>query len=217
MPPIDLQKVRIYGGHFTYDDRQTDLFTEIQGFFVRLDGSLAGGANTLDFETGCSSLLFSSPAYTLKNDLSLRLKSRLVLAEHYNSITLKDAELKVNNLPFTADGAIRHFPEDQRTRIDMDMGLKISDMNDLLKFIPDAYFQNRDKTLAEGSILMEGSIHGLLGDSIIPNVNLCCKIENGSYHIKDIKQGIDTLEMDLDIHLNGPFPDLPSSHSNNSR
>lgn len=130
LPPIDLQKVRIYGGHFTYDDRQTDLFTEIGGFFVRLDGSLAGGANTLDFETGCSSLLFSNPTYTLKNDLSLRLKSRLVLAEHYNSITLKDAELMVNNLPFTADGAIRHFPEDQRTHIDMDMGLKISDMNE---------------------------------------------------------------------------------------
>ena len=89
----------------------------------------------------------------------------------------------------------------------MDMGLKISDMNDLLKFIPDAYFQNRDKIQAEGSILMEGSIHGFLGDSIVPNANLCCKIENGSYHIKDIKQGIDTLEMDLDIHLNGPFPD----------
>ncbi len=113
----------------------------------------------------------------------------------------------VNNLPFTADGAIRRFPEDRRTRIDMDMGLKISDMNDLLKFLPDAYFQNRDKTLAEGSILVEGSIHGFLEDSIMPNVNLCCKIENGSYHIKDIKQGIDMLEMDLDIHLNGPFPD----------
>lgn len=80
-------------------------------------------------------------------------------------------------------------------------------MNDLLKFLPDAYFQNRDKTLAEGSILVEGSIHGFLEDSIMPNVNLCCKIENGSYHIKDIKQGIDMLEMDLDIHLNGPFPD----------
>ena len=129
LPPIDLQKVRIYGGHFTYDDRQADLFTEMQGFFVRLDGSLAGGANTLDLEMGCSSLLFSNPTYTLKNDLSLHLKSRLVLAEHYNSTTLKDAELKVNNLPFTADGTIRHFPENRHTRIDMDMGLKISDMN----------------------------------------------------------------------------------------
>ena len=74
-----------------------------------------------------------------------------MLAEHYNSTTLKDAELKVNNLPFTADGTIRHFPENRHTRIDMDMGLKISDMNDLLKFIPDAYFQNRDKIQAEGS------------------------------------------------------------------
>lgn len=207
LPPIDLQRVRIYGGHFTYDNRQTDLFAELQGFFVRLDGSLAGGTNTLDFETGCSSLLFRNPTYTLKNDLSLRLKSRLILADHYQSITLKEAELKVNNLPFTADGSIRHFPEDNQARIDMDMDLKISDMNDLLKFIPDAYFQNRDRTVAEGSILLEGSIHGFLGDSIIPNVNLCFKIENGSYHIKDIKQGIDTLEMDLDLNLNGLHPD----------
>lgn len=207
LPPIDLQRVRIRGGHFTYDDRQTDLFAEVNGFFMRLDGSLTGGANTLDFETGCSSILFSNPAYTLKNDLALRLKSRLILADHYNSIMLKDAELLVNNLPFTADGAIRNFPEDRRTRIDMDMGLKISDMNDLLKFIPDAYFQNRDKILAEGSIIMEGNIHGFLADSIMPNINLCCKIENGSYHVKDVKQGIDTLAMDLDIHLNGPHPD----------
>ena len=36
-----------------------------------LNGSLAGGANTLDLEMGCSSLLFSNPTYTLKNDLSL--------------------------------------------------------------------------------------------------------------------------------------------------
>lgn len=207
LPPIDLQKVRIHGGHFTYDDRQTDLYTELHGFFVRLDGSLAGGANTLDFETGCSSILFSNPTYTLKNDLALRLKSRLVLADQYNSITLKDAELLVNNLPFTADGAIRNYPEDRRTRVDMEMGLKISDMNDLLKFIPDAYFQNRDNTLAEGSIIVEGSIHGFLGDSIMPNVSLCCKIENGSYHLKDVKQGIDTLSMNLDIHLNGSYPD----------
>ena len=137
------------GGHFTYDDRQADLFTEMQASSYALTVHWQGGANTLDLEMGCSSLLFSNPTYTLKNDLSLRLKSRLVLAEHYNSITLKDAELKVNNLPFTADGAIRHFPENRHTRIDMDMGLKISDMNDLLKFIPDAYFQNRDKIQAE--------------------------------------------------------------------
>ena len=45
----------------------------------------------------------------------------------------------------------------KQTKIDMEVGLKIYDMNDLLKFIPDAYFQNRDKTLAKGATIMEGT------------------------------------------------------------
>lgn len=207
LPPIDLQKVRITNGRFTYDDRQGDLFAEINGFFLNLDGSLTNGENKLDIETGSTSILFSSPTYTLENKLALKLKSQLLLSDNFNTVTLNNAELLVNNLPFTADGSISSLPLLKQTRIDMEVGLKISDMNDLLHFIPDAYFQNRDKTLAKGSIIMEGNIHGFLGDSIAPSVNLCCKIENGSYHMKGLKQGIDTLQMDMDLHLNGLYPD----------
>ena len=207
LPPIDLQKVRIHDGRFTYDDRHAGIFTQIQGFFLNIDGSLTNGGNTLDVETGTSSILFNSPTYTLENNLALELKSRILLANDYRSVTLKDARVLVNNLPFTADGSIRQIPETRRSHIDMKMGLQISDMNDLLKFIPDAYFQDRDKTLAKGSILIEGNIDGFIGDSLLPDVNLCCKIENGSYYMKGIKQGIDTLRMDLDIHLNGLYPD----------
>ncbi|WP_347396438.1 AsmA-like C-terminal region-containing protein [Parabacteroides leei] len=207
LPPIDLQKVRITNGRFTYDDRQGDLFAEINGFFLSLDGSLTTGGNKLDVETGCTSILFSSPTYTLANKLALKLKSQLLLSDNYNTVTLNNAELLVNNLPFTADGSVSSLPFLKQTRIDMEVGLKISDMNDLLHFIPDAYFQNRDKTVAKGSIIMEGNIHGFLGDSIVPSVNLCCKIENGSDHMKGVKQGIDTLQMDMDLHLNGMYPD----------
>lgn len=207
LPPLDLQKVRITNGHFTYDDQQTNLYTVVDGFFLRLDGSLTNGKNKLDVETGISSLLFRNPTYTLTNKLALKLKGQLLLADNYNSITLKNTELLINNLPFTADGSIYNRPEEKKTRIDMEVGMKISDMNDLLRFIPDAYFRNRDQTLAAGSILVEGSIHGDLGDSIVPNINLCCRIEKGSYHIKGMKQGIDTLEMDLDLNLNGLHPD----------
>ena len=207
LPPIDLQKVRITNGRFTYDDREADLFAEINGFFLNLDGSLTDGKNKLDIETGSTSILFSSPTYTLENKLALKLKSQLLLSDNFNTITLNDAELLVNNLPFTANGSVSSLPPLKQTKIDMEVGLKISDMNDLLKFIPDAYFQNRDKTLAKGAIIMEGNIHGYLGDSIVPSVNLCCKIENGSYHVKGLKQGIDTIQMDMDLHLNGMYPD----------
>ena len=207
LPKIDLQQVHITNGHFVYDDRQQDLYTAIDGFFLHIDGLLTQRGNKLDVETGSSSIVFRSPSYSLANKLALRFKGRLLLADGLHRIGLRDAELLVNNLPFTADGFMVPATEDNPSRIDMTFGLKVSDMNDLLHFIPDEYFKDRDKTLAEGRIILEGDIRGELGDSIVPTVNLCCKIEDGSYHVKGIEQGIDTLRMDVDLHLNGAYPD----------
>lgn len=207
LPPIDLQKVDIRNGHFIYNDRKEDLYTEIDGFSLRIDGSLTYGENKLDLEAAVSSLLFRSPSYTLKNKLSLGLKGRVLLNRPARSLTLEGTELRLNNLPFTADGSIGISPLTGRTNVDMKMGLSVSDMNDLLRFIPDAYFRDREQMIARGRILLEGSIRGELGDSLVPSVDLCCRIEEGSYHIKGIPQGIDTLQMDLDLHLNGPHPD----------
>ena len=207
LPKIDLQQVYITNGHFVYDDRQQDLYTAIDGFFLHIDGLLTQRGNKLDVETGSSSIVFRSPSYSLANKLALRFKGRLLLADGLRRIGLRDAELLVNNLPFTADGFMVPATEDNPSRIDMTFGLKVSDMNDLLHFIPDEYFKDRDKTLAEGRIILEGDIRGELGDSIVPTVNLCCKIEDGSYHVKGIEQGIDTLRMDMDLHLNGAYPD----------
>ena len=207
LPKIDLQQVHITNGHFVYDDRQQDLYTAIDGFFLHIDGLLTQRGNKLDVETGSSSIVFRSPSYSLANKLALRFRGRLLLADGLRRIGLRDAELLVNNLPFTADGFMVPATEDNPSRIDMTFGLKVSDMNDLLHFIPDEYFKDRDKTLAEGRIILEGDIRGELGDSIVPTVNLCCKIEDGSYHVKGIEQGIDTLRMDMDLHLNGAYPD----------
>lgn len=207
LPKIDLQQVHITNGHFVYDDRQQDLYTAIDGFFLHIDGLLTQRGNKLDVETGSSSIVFRSPSYSLANKLALRFKGRLLLADGLRRIGLRDAELLVNNLPFTADGFMVPATEDNPSRIDMTFGLKVSDMNDLLHFIPDEYFKDRDKTLAEGRIILDGDIRGELGDSIVPTVNLCCKIEDGSYHVKGIEQGIDTLRMDVDLHLNGAYPD----------
>ena len=210
LPPIDLQRVNITNGHFTYKNQQQDLYTEVDGFFMHIDGSLRNGENKLDLKTGLSSLRFKSPSYSLSNNLSLQLKSRLLLANQYQKITLQGAELMLNKLPFKADGSITTLPEQEKTAIDLAFDLNVSDLNDLLHFIPDTYFKNRDKTIVQGKVMLEGTIQGELGDSIVPSVNLCCKIEDGAYHIEGMKQGIDTLQMDVDLHLNGAFPDSSS-------
>ena len=79
LPPIDLKKVRIKSGRLVYDDRQQDLYTEVNGFYLNLKGSFANqdSENGVRLETGSSSILFDSPAYTLSNHLRMDFKSEL--------------------------------------------------------------------------------------------------------------------------------------------
>lgn len=211
LPPFDLQEVHIENGHFIYHDNPSDSYAEIDGFFLRLKGSLTReGGNTFKVETGSSSILFESPLYTLSNNLALHLKSNMELKDNFQTFILHDAEMMINQLPFTADGTITSLPETKSLGINMEMALTVSDMNDLLPFVPETYFKDFNSLQANGSVLLEGTVQGMLGDSIIPTLNLCCKIENGSLFMKDVKQGIESLEMDMDLHINGE--DLHASY-----
>lgn len=209
LPPIDLKKVRIKSGRLVYDDRQQDLYTEVNGFYLNLKGSFANQnrRNGVRLETGSSSILFDSPAYTLSNHLRLDFKSDVNWSYMMREITLEEAELRVNDLPFKASGSIKRRDEGQPSLVDLGFNLSILDLNDILRFIPDQYLKNRDKMTATGSILLEGKIQGEVGDSVVPSLDLCCKIDNGSYHVEGVQQGIDSLRMDVDLALNGPCPD----------
>lgn len=209
LPPIDLKKVRIKSGRMVYDDRQQDLYTEVNGFYLNLRGSFANRAreNGVRLETGTSSVLFDSPAYTLTNHLRMDFKSELSWTYMMREITLKDAELRVNDLPFKASGSIKRREAGQPSLVDLGFKLNILDLNEILHFIPEQYLKNRDKMAATGSILLEGKIQGEVGDSVVPSLDLCCKIDNGSYHVEGVQQGIDSLRMDVDLAFNGPCPD----------
>lgn len=209
LPPIDLKKVRIKSGRLVYDDRQQDLYTEVNGFYLNLKGSFANqdSENGVRLETGSSSILFDSPAYTLSNHLRMDFKSELSWTYMMREITLKDAELRVNDLPFKASGSIKRREAGQPSLVDLGFNLNILDLNEILHFIPEQYLKNRDKMAATGSILLEGKIQGEVGDSVVPSLDLCCKIDNGSYHVEGVQQGIDSLRMDVDLTFNGPCPD----------
>lgn len=208
LPPFDLQKVKIDGGHFIYDDRQGETYAEVKGFFLRLAGSLIQEGNKFDIETGSSSILYQSPSYTLKNEMSLRLKSKLELKDNFNVITLDNAEMYANNIPFRADGSVTNIPDRKCLALNLEFGLEASDMNDLLQFIPESYFKDMKALQAKGSISLKGKVTGELAEDLMPTVSLCCIVDGGSFHMKDVRQGIDSLNMDMDLYLDGTNPNV---------
>ncbi|MDR1556739.1 MAG: AsmA family protein [Tannerellaceae bacterium] len=207
-PVIDVRRIRIEDGHLRYKDDAAGIFTEIEGFSLRLTGSLLKeGGNTFEVETESSAFTIESPLYSIRNKLSLQLKSTIELRDNFNTVTLHNAEMRINDIPFAADGSVTNLPETKSLGINLEASLKASDLNEILSLIPDTYFTNRDDIQATGAITVQGQMLGELGDSVIPTIDLCCIVEEGSLFMKDVRQGIEIFDMDIDLHIDGAYPE----------
>lgn len=211
LPYIDVQRVRIIDGSLTYDNRQSSLFTHLNGFYFMVDGARTDSAAIVDIKTGWKKFLFQSPAYTLENDLELNLKSKVKLEGQ--SLYLSDTEMLINKLPFTLNGKIYADKEKKSLQTDLEYGLNIPDLNTLFAFIPSAYLKKDKDTQITGSIQLTGKIQGELGDSTYPVLTACCVLENGSLYGKSKENGIDSLALDIDLlldmaHSDSSFIDL---------
>lgn len=207
LPVIEINRIDISDAEFTFKDQRKNIYCRIGGYSFISNGSLVKGATSFDIQSRSSSILFESQDYTLTNHMSLALTTRLIFSNNYNTVSLSNATLKINNLPFTANGSVSASPDGESMLFDLDMGLKASDLNDLIQFIPDAYLKNRDKIQAKGEVILEGSIRGTFDKRQYPSVTLCCKINKGSYHQKGSKSGIDTLSLDVDFLMDGIRPE----------
>lgn len=212
-PPIRIHHARIIDGTLTYDDRQTNLYTHLDGFYFIADCSSQADADLLDIKTGWKAFFFESPDYTLENELALNLKSKLTLSDSYRRISITDTEILVNRLPFTLTGTLFGNKEQNRLEMDLEYGLDVPDLNTLLAFVPQAYLKRDDQTKITGTVQVKGTLRGNLGDSIYPVLTACCVLENGSLQGQKKESGIDSLAWDMDMvfdrtHSDSSFVDL---------
>lgn len=200
--PVEIGRIRIIDGTLTYDDRQTGLYTHLEGFYFSSDGSFAAPGHTRNLETGWKSLLFESPEYTLENKLEFGLKSRIRFSDGFRRIDLSETEMQVNRLPFTLNGSVRADSARKCLDLDLDYGLNVPDLNTLLAFLPSAYLKKDRETKITGAVRLNGTVRGALGENIYPVISACCILENGSLQGASKESGIDSLALDVDLLLN---------------
>ena len=207
LPAVDVRDIRVQDGRLRYRDEEAGIFVEVGGFSLHLTGSLLEeGGNTFEVETACAAFSLESPLYAIRNKLVLQLKSSVELRDNFNTLTLHNAEMRINDIPFTADGSVTSLPDGKSLGINLETSLKASDLNELLPLVPEAYLANRNEIKAAGAVAVQGRMLGELGDSVIPTIDLYCTVGNGSLFIKDLSQGIEAFDLDMNLHIDGDAP-----------
>ncbi|MCC8087948.1 MAG: AsmA family protein [Rikenellaceae bacterium] len=203
VPVVDLQRIRIKNGHFIYEDRASNLYAETSGFHLLMRNKLTRGNLNTEIKTGFETLVYDSPAYTLDQELSMQFESIIDLS--HGKIEFEDAKMTINDIPFHADGRLEKLNDNFHVDITFDMGA--DNLADILAFAPDEYFQDRRKITAKGVFALQGRINGMIGDSIQPDIRLGCVIDNGALIVKGSDYGIERLNADMNLYLNGRHPD----------
>jgi hypothetical protein len=203
--PISVQRVRIREGYARYEDFADGLFAEMEDISLRCgDGLSQAGGGSLRVEAGTKVKAFDNGAYALEKPLALQLAGEIAWTDDFGQWTFRNGELRAGKLPFAWEGSLV-TEEGGGQRFDVRAALKASHLADLLEWAPPV--MRIDEWEAAGEVCLEADIRGTLGDSVMPAIDLVCRLTDGSLSKKGLKQGIDSLSLDASVHINGLAPD----------
>lgn len=197
---IVLRSLRIKDADIVFNDRSNDVYARVLGVNTRLKmgAGVRGAGADLDFT--CRDLLFWQQGDLLMRRTALSLKTTVGYNADSMKVVLRNADLGVNDLHLSLNGTLRGDTVRRATDIDLSFAAVAPSVEKVLALIPESVVEHKDLT-ADGRVIMEGTVRGAYGDSLLPAVTLCLKIEDATARYEGLPYGIDRLTADFDAFV----------------
>jgi hypothetical protein len=194
---ISLRRFEIRDATVAYDDRKAKLTASVSGYNQSLTGDfrqdLVGIQTKADADT--VSVTFAGIPYLNRVRLGLTADVQADLA--HKSYTLKDTELRLNDLRLGVSGSARSAGK----QLGLDLAFKApsTKFRDILSLVPAIYSHDFEKVKTAGTIAVSGQVKGEYGDSIVPSFALGIKVDNAAFQYPDLPLPARDIFVDLAI------------------
>lgn len=211
---IKLDRYEINDGTIVYDDRALGMKAEFAG----LDHSGSGEFDTdlydLTMKTAVEklSLNYGGIQYlrNARTDWSTTLNANMKDMR----FTLKDNDLRVNDLRLLLDGWVQMPENSEDIRMDLKFGTPENTFKSLLSIIPGAYTQDFGDVKANGTVQFGGFVKGTYNEKMYPAFKLDFKVGNADFKYPGLPLGVTNINVDAaisspDASLNGLVVNIP--------
>ena len=181
---ISLRHFEIRDAAVAFDNRQAGLSASLSGFHQSLTGDFARDQVVLQTRAGADtvSLTFAGVPYLNRVKLGLTADIQADLAK--KSFTLKDTELRLNDLRLGVSGSANTAGED--IALDLAFNAPSTDFRHILSLVPAIYARDFQSVKTSGAIAVSGRVKGAYGDSAFPSFALNAKVDNGAFQYPDL-------------------------------
>lgn len=197
---ISLERFEITGAAVTYDDAKSKLKASLSGYDQSLTGDfsrdLVGIRTKADADT--VSLTFAGIPYLNRVRLGLTADVQADLA--HKSYTLKETELRLNDLRLGVSGSARSAGK--QLGLDLAFTAPSTKFRDILSLVPAIYAHDFEKVKTAGTIAVSGQVKGEYGDRAFPSFALKAKVDNAAFQYPDLP--LPARDIFLDLALSNP-------------
>jgi hypothetical protein len=194
---VSLRRFEISDAAVAFDNRQAGLKASLSGYDQSLNGDFSQDLVVIQTQARSDtvSLTFAGIPYLNRVKLDLTADIQADLAK--KSFTLKDTELRLNELRLGVSGSASKAGED--IGLDLAFNAPSTDFRHILSLVPAIYAHDFQSVQTSGAIAVSGRVKGPYGDNAFPSFALNAKVDNGAFRYPDLPLPARDIFVDLSI------------------
>lgn len=196
---IKLQQLKVEDLSVIYDDRQSNMYADIQGFNATCSGDMTADNTLLNLEALIQSLTFKMDGVPFLSQAHIAADLNVDADLKNSKFTLKENTLALNAIKAGIDGWVA-MPAN--APMNMDLKLNTSDINfkEILSLIPAIYAKDFETLKANGTVSLTAFAKGeLVGDSILPQFEANMLVKDGSFRYPALPAGVDAINVNASV------------------
>lgn len=195
---IKLKKLSVDDLTVIYDDRQGNMYAEINHFNADCSGDFGSEHTTLNLEMETPSLTYRMGGVPFLSGVELDADMDIDADFANGKYTLNNNSLRLNAIEAGIDG----WMETQKTGIDMDIRLNTNEVGfkELLSLIPAIYSKDFKELKTDGKVMLTAFAKGTLqGDSIVPQFDVTLDVKNAMFRYPSLPAGINGINISANV------------------
>lgn len=203
---IKLQELAIRDFNLVYDDKQGNMYAEVQGLNATCSGDFGSSRTILSLDAETEGVTFSMEGVPFLNKAVVSADMKIDADLENSKFTLNENTLQLNAIKAAIDGWVAMTSEG------MDMDLKLNSnkigFKEILSLIPAIYSKDFEGLRTDGNATLTAWAKGSLqGDSIVPAFDLAFDVENAMFQYPSLPAGVNNINIAAQVNNPGGSPD----------
>jgi len=203
---LSLKKFKIINANIIFDDRKSNLFSEIKNLNYNLKGDFSQDKTDLNNNLEIEELTLVMQKITYLNKVVLSLKAEVGADLKVMRFIFNENVFKINELTLGFDGFVE-LKENKDVDLDVKFDLKKSEFKDILSLVPAVFTKEFAGLKTSGKIALNGFGKGVYNEKNLPAFGLNLMIENAMFQYPDLPKAVENVNIKVAVENKGGSAD----------